>query len=54
MERESVDFHKKVVAGYRDLADRYPERILKVDAALQVQEIHDIIVANIEKKLGLE
>lgn len=53
MERESVDFHKKVVAGYRDLADRYPERILKVDAALQVQEIHDIIVANIEKKLGL-
>lgn len=54
MERESVDFHKKVVAGYRDLADRYPERILKVDASLQVQEIHDIIVANIEKKLGLE
>lgn len=54
MERESVDFHKKVVDGYRDLADRYPERILKVDAALQVQEIHDIIVANIEKKLGLE
>ena len=54
MERESVDFHKKVVAGYRDLADRYPERILKVDAALQVQEIHDIIVANIERKLGLE
>ncbi len=54
MERESVDFHKKVVAGYRDLADRYPERILKVNAALQVQEIHDIIVANIEKKLGLE
>lgn len=54
MERESVDFHKKVVAGYRDLADRYPERILKVDAALQVQEIYDIIVANIEKKLGLE
>lgn len=54
MERENVDFHKKVVAGYRDLADRYPERILKVDAALQVQEIHDIIVANIEKKLGLE
>ncbi|MEE0034806.1 MAG: dTMP kinase [Coprococcus sp.] len=54
MERESVDFHKKVVTGYRDLADRYPERILKVDAALQVQEIHDIIVANIEKKLGLE
>lgn len=54
MERESVDFHKKVVAGYRDLADRYPERILKVDAALQEQEIHDIIVANIEKKLGLE
>ena len=54
MERERVDFHKKVVAGYRDLADRYPERIFKVDAALQVQEIHDIIVANIEKKLGLE
>lgn len=54
MERESIDFHKKVVAGYRELADRYPERILKVDAALQVQEIHDIIVTNIEKKLGLE
>lgn len=53
MERESVDFHKKVVAGYRELADRYPERILKVDATLQVQEIHDIIVTNIEKKLGL-
>ncbi len=52
MERESVDFHKKVVAGYRELAARYPERILKVDASLQVQEIHDIIITNIEKKLA--
>lgn len=34
MEQESLDFHKKVVEGYRSLAEMNPDRIVKVDAAL--------------------
>jgi len=34
LERESVDFHGRVAEGYRELAARFPERILVLDATL--------------------
>ncbi len=48
MEQESLDFHKKVVEGYRKLADLAPDRIIKIDASLPKEDIHAIIVSYVE------
>jgi dTMP kinase len=48
MENETMEFHKKVVAGYRQLADMSPDRIVKIDATLPKETIHDIIISRIE------
>ena len=45
MEQESLDFHEKVAAGYRTLAERDPERILTIDATLPKEVICDMIKA---------
>lgn len=50
MEQEDLSFHKRVVEGYRRLAELYPERIFPVDATLPVEEIHRIIVSEVEKR----
>lgn len=52
MEAESVEFHKHVAAGYRLLAELYPERIMRISATLPIEEIHDRIVAEVEHRLS--
>ncbi len=51
MENETLDFHRKVVEGYRLLAERNQNRIVKIDATLPISEIHGIIVRHVEKNL---
>lgn len=50
MEMEDLSFHKRVVEGYRQLAQLYPDRIFPVDATLPIDEIHSIIVGEVEKR----
>ncbi len=50
MEMEDLSFHKRVVEGYRQLAQLYPERIFPVDATLPIEKIHSIIVEEVEKR----
>ena len=50
MEQEDIEFHRRVVEGYRKLADLYPERIVPIDATLGVEEIHNKIVDEVEKR----
>lgn len=50
MEQEDLCFHERVVEGYRQLAELYPERIFPVDATLPIEEIHSIIVKEVEKR----
>lgn len=50
MEMEDLSFHKRVVEGYRQLAQLYPERIFLVDATLPIEDIHSIIVKEVEKR----
>lgn len=50
MELEDLSFHKRVVEGYRQLAELYPERIFPVDATLPIEEIHSMIVKEVEKR----
>ncbi|HSJ93808.1 MAG TPA: hypothetical protein VK896_07210, partial [Gaiellaceae bacterium] len=39
LEREGDAFRRRVDAGYRELAARYPERIVVLDAARPVDEL---------------
>ncbi len=43
LEREGEDFRRRVDAGYRELAARYPERILVLDATRPADELADEI-----------
>ncbi|MDO4943517.1 MAG: dTMP kinase [Lachnospiraceae bacterium] len=47
MELEEAAFHDKVSAGYRILAEKFPDRIKKIDATNKIDEIHDQIIAAI-------
>jgi dTMP kinase len=39
LEREDVDFHARAADGYRQLAERFPERIVVLDGARPAEEI---------------
>ena len=39
LEREGTELQAKVDAAYRELADRFPERIVTIDATGEVEEI---------------
>lgn len=50
MEMEDLSFHKRVVEGYRQLAQIYPERIVPMNATLPIEEIHSMIVEEVKKR----
>lgn len=54
MELEDLSFHRRVVEGYRQLAELYPERIFPVDATLPIEEIHSMIVNEVKKRFFSE
>lgn len=51
MERESLEFHKKVAEGYRTLAGSFPDRIKTVDATLPIDEICGMIRSSVKALL---
>ena len=50
MEQEDLSFHKRVVEGYRQLAKLYPERTVPINATLPIDEIHSMIVQEVEQR----
>ncbi|MDI6717341.1 MAG: dTMP kinase [Actinomycetota bacterium] len=48
IERESIEFHKRVEAGYQELARREPERWRVIDGIPMVEEVHQSIVRALE------
>ncbi len=52
MEAAGLEFHKKVAEGYRLLAERDLERIVRISAALPKEEIHAKIVKEIERRIS--
>ncbi|WP_404330635.1 dTMP kinase [Mesobacillus maritimus] len=41
LDLENIEFHQKVREGYLLLADRYPERIVKIDASRPLQQVFE-------------
>lgn len=52
LESEKLEFHQRVAEGYREMAARYPERIVKLDATKTVEEIHEAIISVIEELMN--
>jgi dTMP kinase len=51
-EQESAAFHKRVLEAYLAIADREPQRVIKVDAREAVPTVHEKIVEVVERTLG--
>jgi len=49
LELEKMDFHYRVYEGYRSIAEQFPERVKRIDAALSVDEIKSIIYGHLEE-----
>ena len=53
IEQASDDFHRKVYEGYLKLEEKYPDRILGVDASGTIQEIADEISRRVDEIMEL-
>lgn len=51
IEAEGDGFQQKVAAGYRELAARFPERVVLVSAAGSVDQVHAAVMAEVEPLL---
>jgi dTMP kinase len=47
LEREGDDFRARTAAGYRELAERFPERIVVLDAARPVDELAEEVYGSL-------
>jgi dTMP kinase len=51
IEQENLDFHLQVQTGYTELAQLYPERIIKIDAHPAPEIVQQNIKENLSKRL---
>lgn len=51
LEREGADFHRSVDAAYRELAERFPERIVAVDASRPRDELSELIRERLRSRI---
>ena len=47
LERESEQFHARAAAGYRELADRFPERIVVLDATRSADDLAEEVYGSL-------
>lgn len=52
LDLENLEFHQKVREGYMILAERFPERIVKVDASKQLDAVYEEAEAKIKNLLN--
>ncbi len=53
LESEDVDFHRRVRAGYLELAEKEPERVIVIDGTKSIKEIHQDIMKNMKQRYDL-
>jgi dTMP kinase len=51
IEREQEDFHERVAAAYIELADRFSERFVVLDASRPADEVHRDVVAAVQDRI---
>ena len=50
VELSGMEFHEKVYAGYLDLAKKYPDRFIVIDASGEKEETHAKIISALKEK----
>jgi len=50
IEKETVEFHKRVREGYLQIAKKEPDRIVVIDGRKKTEEIFEIIKITVERK----
>jgi len=51
LESEGADFHRRVDAAYRELAERFPERIVAFDGARPAVELAEVIRERLRSRI---
>lgn len=51
-ESEKMEFYTKLMTGYREVAEMFPERILKIAAEASPVEVESLIIRDLEKLLS--
>lgn len=51
LDLESLDFHKKVYQGYLTICEKYNDRIVKVDASLDIESVFNQVLTKIKEVL---
>lgn len=51
IEKERMEFHMKVYEGYKNLAERYPERIKRIDSSRNIEDIAVDVRGWLDKRL---
>jgi dTMP kinase len=51
LEREGADFRGRVDAAYRELAERFPERVVAVDGGLPAAELSEVILDRVRSRI---
>lgn len=53
LDLENIDFHRKVYQGYLSLCDKFPNRIVKIDASLDIDHVYQQVLKKLEKYYDL-
>ena len=51
LEREALEFHRKVYDGYRELAERYDERFVVIDASEPKEKMKEAVLSRLEEAM---
>ena len=51
LDLENIDFHRKVYQGYLSLCDKFPNRIVKIDASLDIDHVYHQVLKKIREIL---
>ena len=51
LDLENIDFHRKVYQGYLELCQKFPDRIVKIDASLDINHVYQQALTKIRELL---
>lgn len=54
LESQSIEFHEKVYEGYKEVAARYPERIVCVDASKDADAVWDSVISVLRERTSVK
>lgn len=54
LESQSIEFHEKVYLGYKEIASRYPERFICIDASKDADGVWEEVIALLRRRTSVK